>query len=195
MRAFAGGWAARGQVARRVALALVLAQAVGCTEAAGRDRLDAGAVDDAADAGANGAALYPRVQAILARSCAYQRCHAGPLIGGALSLARGSDYAAALVSVPACEYERMARVEPFDPERSWLMVKLTADFRAPDDPLPFYIHFEPDSDWDPEGRGCRDRAADGTPLFGQRMPLTAPNMLPQQDLDVLSAWIAAGAMR
>jgi hypothetical protein len=151
----------------------------------------AGAAEGERDAGT----LYPRVQAIFEQSCAFQRCHAGPLIGGGLALGPGTDYVAALVSVPACEYERMARVEPFDPEQSWLMVKLTADYRGPDDPLAFYIHFEPDPDWDPEVRGCRDRADDGTPLFGQRMPLTAPNMLEQDELEVIRAWITSGATR
>ena len=161
---------------------LVLVLAVGCEAATDAEVSDGG-----------GAALYPRVVEIIERSCAYVRCHAGPLIGARVSFARGADYASQLVSVPACEYERMARVEPFDPEHSWLMVKLTADFRPADDPLPFYIRFEPDADWDPDVRGCRDRADDGTPLFGQRMPLTAPNTLPEEEVEVIREWIAAGA--
>lgn len=190
--------AARGPVLHGFALTLALALLAACSEQrepGARSGLDAAAPHDAASAGVDAGALYPQVQAILARSCAYQRCHAGPLLGGGLDLSPGTDYAAALVGVPACEYERMARVEPFHPERSWLMVKLTADFRGPGDPLAFYIHFEPDPDWDPELRGCRDRADDGTPLFGQRMPLTAPNVLPEEELDVIRAWIASGARR
>ena len=154
-----------------------------------------GAATDAEVSDGGGAELYPQVEAILERSCAYQRCHAGPLIGAMLSFAPGTDYASQLVSIPACEYERMARVEPFEPEQSWLWVKLTADFRDRDDPLPFYIHFEPEPGWDPDVRGCRDRADDGTPLFGQRMPLTAPNMLPEAELELIREWIARGARR
>jgi hypothetical protein len=151
--------------------------------------------DGAIDAAAS-AALYPQVEDILLRSCAYERCHSGALVGAGLDLSRGADYAAALVSVPSCEYPPLARVQPFDPDRSWIMVKLTADFRPrEDDELPFYILFEPDPEWDPEQRGCPGRAADGTPLFGQRMPLTAPNMLPDDELEVIRAWIAAGARR
>jgi hypothetical protein len=169
-------------MAHGVALALVL---LGCNDG-----------HDGNDAGDDGAALYPRVRDILERSCAYERCHAGALIGGQLALPRGGDFAAALVSVTACEYDRMARVEPFDPDNSWLWVKLTADFRDPEDPvLPFYIHFEPEPGWDPDVRGCPDRADDGTPLFGQRMPLTAPNMLPEDELAVIREWIARGARR
>ena len=174
-------------------MALALVFVFGCND--GNDAGEAGR-GARSDAGDDGAALYPRVRDIIQRSCAYERCHDGALIGGKLALPRGGDFAAALVSVTACEYDRMARVEPFDPDNSWLMVKLTAEFRDPDDPvLPNYIYFEPDADWDPERRGCRDRAADGTPLFGQRMPLTAPNMLPEDEIEAIRGWIAAGARR
>lgn len=89
----------------------------------------------------------------------------------------------------------MARVQPSDPEHSWLMVKLTADFRPADDPYPYYIRFEPEPGWDSSQRACRDQTEDGTPLFGQRMPLTAPNMLPAPELATVRAWIEAGAPR
>lgn len=137
--------------------------------------------------------LYTEVEAILLRSCAFERCHSGALVGGALDLSRGGDYHAALVGIAACEYERMARVEPGDPDRSWLIVKLTAEFRPADDPYPFYIRFTPAPGWDDSRRACRDQTEDGTPLFGQRMPLTAPNMLPEAELDAIRDWIVAGA--
>jgi hypothetical protein len=104
------------------------------------------------------------------------------------------NYASVLVGVPACEYERLARVEPGSPERSWLFIKLTADVRAQDDPYADYILFEPPADWNADQRGCRDRTEHGTPLFGQRMPLTAPNMLPDAELQVVRAWIETGAL-
>jgi hypothetical protein len=158
---------------------------------------DATAGESVRDAAAQDAAspLYAEVESILVRSCAFERCHSGALVGGALDLSRGGDYHAALVGIEACEYERMARVEPGDPDRSWLMVKLTAEFRGPEDPYPFYIRFMPAPGWDSTRRACRDQASDGTPLFGQRMPLTAPNMLPEAELDAIRAWIAAGAPR
>jgi hypothetical protein len=146
-----------------------------------------------AEAGLAADAAYARVQAILEKSCAYERCHSGAIIGGALNLTRGSDYAAALIGVPACEYERMARVAPGDPEHSWLMLKLSATVRPVGDPYADYILFQPDADWDPQRRACPDQTDDGTPLFGQRMPLTAPNRLPDDELEVVRAWIAAGA--
>ena len=154
---------------------------------------DADEREDAASSEAS--PLYTEVESILVRSCAFERCHSGAIVGGALDLSRGSDHHAALVAIEACEYDRMARVEPGDPDASWLMVKLTADFRGPEDPYPFYIRFTPASDWDPLRRACRDQTDDGTPLFGQRMPLTAPNMLPAHELEAFRAWIAAGAPR
>lgn len=161
--------------------------AAACATDSGAGDSDDAAVQDAASP------LYAQVEAILARSCAFERCHSGAIVGGALDLSRGADYHAALVGIAACEYERMARVEPGDPEQSWLMVKLTAEFRPPEDPYPFYIRFMPAPGWDPTRRACRDQTEDGAPLFGQRMPLTAPNMLPELELDAIRAWIAAGA--
>jgi hypothetical protein len=140
-------------------------------------------------------AAYAEVTAIFARSCAYQRCHDAPVFGGGLSFAPGADFHRALVGVPACEYERMARVEPGHPERSWLMTKLTAPARPLGDPYATYIEFEPAADWDPGRRACRDQTDDGVPLFGQRMPATAPNMLSSAEIEIIRAWIADGAPR
>ena len=167
-----------------LAVALLLA-AVGC------EREEP---EPATDAGEAPLAAYARVQSIFAESCAYERCHAGAILGGGLSFARGTDYASVLVGVPACEYERFARVEPGAPEKSWLYIKLTAEVRGRDDPYADYILFEPAADWDADQRTCRDRTEAGTPLFGQRMPLTAPNMLPDAALQAVRAWIAAGAL-
>jgi hypothetical protein len=154
------------------------------------------AADGGGGAGA-GADLQPESYAavvdILQRSCTYVRCHSGTPVGGALDLTRGSDYAAALIGVPACEYERMHRVEPYDPEHSWLLLKLTASFRPSGDPYANYIYFEPEPDWDPDQRGCPDRTDSGEPLFGSRMPLTAPNMLPESELATIRNWILEGA--
>ena len=165
------------------------------------DAIDAGqaSADDAgnsADTRASvdgGSASYQRVREIIARSCAYHRCHAGPVQGGGLNFAAGLDYRSQLVNVQACAYDRMMEVEPFAPERSWLMVKLTAEARPLDDPYATYIYFDPPADWDPTKRRCVDQTDDGTPLFGQRMPATAPNMLPPDDIAAIRAWIAEGA--
>jgi hypothetical protein len=145
------------------------------------------------DSGAPRPESYAAVVEILERSCAYVRCHSGTPVGGALSFLRGANHALSLVDVPACEYELMKRVEPFHPERSWLIVKLTAAFRPASDPYANYIYFDPEPGWDPNQRGCRDETDEGTPLFGSRMPLTAPNMLPDEELETLRGWIAEGA--
>ena len=158
--------------------------AAGATMAAPFPRPDAGAKT-----------LYPQVEAILTKSCALERCHRGQVFGGGLLFPRGGDLHAALVGVPACEYERFALVEPGDPESSWLMVKLTAPFRGAMDPYANYIHFDPPADWNPNNRRCPDETDTGEPLFGQRMPATAPNMLAEADLHTISEWIAQGAPR
>jgi hypothetical protein len=138
-------------------------------------------------------ASYAAVVEILQTSCSYVRCHAGSLIGGSLPLVRGTNLAATLVGVPACEYEKMNRIEPYDPEHSWVMVKLTASFRPRNDPYENYIYFDPEPGWDPDQRGCRDHTDDGQPLFGCRMPLTAPNMLPPEQIETIRHWIMDGA--
>ena len=161
------------------------------SSAASGDRgtlLDAGS-DEKGDAGS----LYPQVVSIIERSCAYQRCHAGTPMGAGLGFELGSDHRAMLVDVPSCEYERMARVAPGSLEQSWLWIKLTAPFRPITDPYAHAIYFTPPPGWDESQRGCRDQTDEGVPLFGQRMPSTAPNTLPPEQLDVIRRWILAGA--
>ena len=150
---------------------------------------DVGLPEGGQDAGS----LYPRVVAIIERSCAYQRCHAGTPVGAGLSFEVGGDHRAMLVGVRACEYDRMARVTPGDPDQSWLWVKLTAPFRPLDDPYAHSIYFTPPHAWDETARGCRDQTDEGLPLFGQRMPSTAPNTLSGPELEVIRRWILAGA--
>jgi len=153
-----------------------------------RDAGDAAAVADAAPPES-----YLAVSDILQRSCAYARCHEGQYIGAGLSLQRNTNFATALVGVPACQYERMQRVEPHHPERSWLMIKLTAPVRPTGDPYADFIQFEPDADWNPKGRPCPIDVEEGGPVFGMRMPLTSPNLLPPEDLETIRNWIAEGA--
>jgi hypothetical protein len=154
-----------------------------------------GGGDDAGpiDAGHADPKSYQAVREILAHGCTYERCHSGVPIGGNLDLTPGIDYAGSMVGVPSCEYPKYLRVAPGDPEHSWIMIKLTSQVRPRDDELADYILFEPEPGWDESKRICRDHARDGTPLFGQRMPLTAPNMLPQKDIEIIRDWIADGA--
>lgn len=188
----------------RAAIALLLAACSRDADDGAAQRGDAHAVNemeadvrssDSGDERLVESASYRAVVEILARSCAYQRCHDAPVFGAGLDLAPGSDYHRALVGVTACEYERMARVEPGHPERSWLMVKLTAPARPLHDPYATYIYFDPPTGWDPNQRRCRDQTEDGTPLFGQRMPATAPNMLSKEEIAVVRSWIEDGAPR
>lgn len=139
--------------------------------------------------------LYPQVEAILNYGCSYERCHAGRVVGGGLSFAPDADFYPQLVGVRACEYDRMARVTPGKPEESWLWIKLTAPFRPLTDPYAHQIYFTPPTDWDASRRGCRDQTDEGVPLFGQRMPATAPNSLPDEELEVIRRWILQGAPR
>ena len=172
---------------RALLLACLLLAA--CHEAGGGERGDAGA-EDAAPAVPKS---YAAVRDILAHSCTWERCHSGVPIGGNLDLTPGIDYAGSMVDVPSCEYPRYMRVAPGDPEHSWVMIKLTAQARPPEDPLGNYILFEPEPGWDESKRICRDHADDGTPLFGQKMPLTAPNMLPDEQIALIRRWIEDGA--
>jgi hypothetical protein len=107
---------------------------------------------------ADGPALYADVDAIITRSCARQVCHGFMVANAQMDLMMAAGFRAALVDVPACEYDRMPRVKPGDPEHSWIMIKL-------DGPVRFrqyadFIDFEPDPDWHANnpafGAGDRD---------------------------------------
>jgi len=193
LRARANGWAR--QLLSYTCLAVV---SDGCSEEPSSAPFShAAGSTSSQDAGPRtadgGAELYASVRDIIDRTCAYERCHSGVPIGAGLPLPTGADHAKALVGVPSCQYPLMLRVKPGDPDNSWIMIKLTAPFRPSADPYANYILFEPPADWDASQRDCRDQTEDGTPLFGQRMPLTAPNMLPEEELETIRSWILAGA--
>lgn len=139
------------------------------------------AVED--DAGAADRALYRQAAEVLFARCGQTRCH-GPLPYNDLldlSTAR-CDVRQALVGVPACEYPAMARVQPGEPERSWLMVKLT----APHDPQ-YALIFEPELG---AQQALDPRCADAD--FGLRMPPPG-YAISDEEVDVIRTWIAAGA--
>lgn len=143
------------------------------------------------DGGLGGeASLYPQVEAIMQRSCAIERCHKGTIYGAGLVFGDVHD---SLVDVPSCLYNRMQLIEPFSPEESWVWVKLTAPFRPPEDFYSTFIYFDPPGDWDGSERACEFNDAEGRPLFGSRMPLTAPNQLADEELAVIRRWIEQGA--
>jgi hypothetical protein len=142
-------------------------------------------------------ASYVAVADIIERSCAYIRCHDGPIIGATLPFRRSADNSAVLF-LNSCEYPPMKRIEPYDPDNSWLFIKLTAQFRGPDDLYANFIYFEPkDPGFDPDARplACAGggRSPDGTVLFGTRMPATAPNHLADDEIEAVRQWIMEGA--
>ena len=130
-------------------------------------------------------------------------CHGGVRANAMMNferaLADGVPLTELLVDVPACEYDLLDRVEPGDPERSWLWIKLT-HAHAEDGRL----LFEPDPAWVP---GIEPRAdgtyppsicpnvEDGELTFGYAMPqnIGRPTPLPQNRLDLFREWIEAGA--
>jgi hypothetical protein len=91
--------------------------------------------------------------------------------------------------VPACEYDRMKRVAPGDPDQSFLLVKLEAPFKGPGT---HEIAFTPAPDWSPTA--CNVPSSDGQPGFGLRMPETGTFQLEPEKIAKLRSWIRAGAL-
>jgi hypothetical protein len=162
------------------AIALALSAAVGACAAESRAKSGDGAV------------LYAEVDAIITRSCARQVCHGFMVANAQMDLMMPAGFRAALVDVPACEYDRMARVKPGDPEHSWIMIKL-------DGPVRFrqyadFIDFKPDPDWHASIPACTGQFDDGSAWFGTRMPPADTSQPPSaQEIETIRAWIEAGA--
>ncbi|MCB9664647.1 MAG: hypothetical protein H6732_11085 [Alphaproteobacteria bacterium] len=96
---------------------------------------------------------------ILRNNCASSDCHGGPEATTGLDLRPSKAYAQ-LVGVPCDQADDILRVDPGNPDASYLLAKVG-----------------------------------GTPeaLGGEGDPMPPPFGLGQQDLDVIRAWIAAGA--
>jgi hypothetical protein len=110
---------------------------------------------------AAGAVSFCRdIQPIFTANCAFSGCHAGasPQLGQNLSA--GNAYAS-IVNVPSQEVPTLDRVEPGNPDASYLVNKI-------------------------EGTAAAVGGVD------TRMPL-GQGPLPQADIDLIRAWIAAGA--
>ncbi|MBI4914387.1 MAG: hypothetical protein HY825_00940 [Acidobacteria bacterium] len=72
-------------------------------------------------------ATYTRVQAeIFTPSCALSGCHAGAAPQSGLDLSAGVAYQG-IVGVPSVERADLNRIEPRDPERSYLVKKVRGD--------------------------------------------------------------------
>jgi hypothetical protein len=107
-----------------------------------------------------GVSFCADVQPIFTASCAFSGCHAGPAAQLGQNLSVGNAYAS-IVNVPSVEVPALDRVEPGDPDASYLVHKIEGTFAS----------------------------VGGS---GGRMPL-GQGALPQADIDVIRAWIAAGA--
>jgi len=150
-----------------------------------------GSGEDATDAAVDAAApeSYREAESVIRTSCAFVRCHGGPVQGGAgLWFGESTSIRGPLVNVPACENDKMMRVKPGDVANSWVMVKL----RAPRDPQTHFISFSPQSDWVP--KVCPGLLpTDGGGRFGYGMPETGMYQLDPDSIAKLVAWIEAGA--
>ncbi len=170
---------------------LIAALAVFSTHCASAPVDEPGTSETRDQSSTEGAGLFPEVRAILERSCAKQTCH-GDLTMNAFLTFMTSDIRAQLVDVLACEYDRMPRVSPFQPDQSWLMVKLAGPQRFVQ--YADFIDFKPDPDWRPATPECTDRLPDGSPWFGTRMPPPdTTEQLSTEEIDLVREWIAAGA--
>jgi len=148
---------------------------------------------------------YENVAAVIERSCggSSMSCHGG--IRGNASLnfgiaeGEGSPYTELLVGVESCEYDFMPRVDPGNPENSWLMIKLEGAHSENSKLL-----FEPDPGWDsgltPRMDGSFPPSTcplvdEGELSFGYSMPqnVGAPDPLPERELDMIYEWILIGA--
>jgi hypothetical protein len=67
------------------------------------------------------------VQPIFTANCAFSGCHAGPSPQLGQNLSAGNAYAS-IVNVPSQEAAGLDRVEPFDPEASYLVHKIQGTF-------------------------------------------------------------------
>ena len=106
------------------------------------------------------------VQAILGRSCAVGGCHASAPGAGGLALPQANAaWVDSVVAVTSRENPSMDLVTPGDPERSWLVYKISGDL----------CRFTCDTKL-----GCG-----GQMPFGQR--------LDEQERGVIVAWIRRGA--
>ena len=138
-----------------------------------------------------GAALSAQVHELIERSCAKQVCH-GEMVSNAYLDFMAGDLRDVLVNVPACEYDRMPRVSPGDPDHSWIMIKLAGPQRFVQ--YLDFIDFDPGANWQPARPECGGRLPDGGRWFGTRMPpVDTTQPLSADEIVIVRRWIEAGA--
>ena len=137
------------------------------------------------------AVLSAQVHELIERSCAKQVCH-GEMVSNAYLDFMAGDLRDVLVNVPACEYERMPRVSPGDPDHSWIMIKLAGPQRFVQ--YLDFIDFDPAADWQPARPECSGTLPDGARWFGTRMPpVDTTQPLNVDEVAIIRRWIQAGA--
>lgn len=159
---------------------------------------DAGTGSDAGDGGGNEPATYAQVAALFESRCGgtVGGCHGG--VNGSAALAFeevGSnpkvviqDLTTVLNGVPSCENNVMPRVDPGNPENSWLMVKLGGHSTIGISSGRVDLGGTPPED---------DRVACPLPMnsasypYGEVMPIGVP--LSETDVDLVRRWIQQGA--
>lgn len=131
--------------------------------------------------------------------CAYASgCHSGPGKAGLSFRANVFDDAQvyrALVEgtngdVQSCQYHPLRRVEPGDPDKSWLYIKLAAQANAEG-----VVNVRPADDWDPTMSPCSSPPA-AFPFPGSLMPFSEGEpVIPLEpaELRMVAEWILDGA--
>jgi hypothetical protein len=126
---------------------------------------------------------YANVEMVVQRSCALSSvCHADR--GSAdLTFEGLSDITMPLNGVASCQYPPMPRVDPGNPDNSWLMIKLDGMYDGEGN-----IQFTPEPGFTPPtgDPNCE--------TFGTIMPSNAtPVPLPMREVTMFREWIRAGA--
>lgn len=156
---------------------------------------------------------YENVESVIRLSCAFSTsCHGGPANGQSMlnfgrHLEAGEPFTMALMDGMnprmACQYDLMPLVDPGNADNSWLMVKIAGMHSSGQ------VAFTPDASWDPgivpDAMGryppstcpytTDPLAEDGAISFGRVMPwsIGMPTPLPANEIDLVRAWIEAGA--
>jgi hypothetical protein len=175
-------------------LAVAMVMTVGCGDDSSDDTGGAGGAGGAAGSGGTGGGNFTRgtyedVSAILGGpeqmsigSCAASSCHGGSRAQAELDFKAPMDLTEVLVNVPSCENPAMDRVEPGDPENSWLWIKLTGEVQDTNSGLLSY------------DVGTPAACTGVTTGYGTRMPQVGGfDTLSDEKLFKIRTWIEDGA--
>lgn len=165
-----------------LSLTLVAAPLMGCGD---DDGMPADSGMGGSDAGPPLEPTYANVAAVIGRSCTFTTsCHGGSRGQASLLFMGVDDLTTELNGVPSCQYDAMPRVDPGNPDNSWMMVKIDGMRDASN-----MVVFTPDPGWTPD---TSDPLCPGDGNFGLGMPFGAPP-LPDNEIEMIRQWIANGA--